>query len=184
MTNKDIIQRRKSEIHKQSIIKRMQPSKIRSIFRKIRLFFSPEQKQEKVLSVPQAIFLIRDKMLDGIEEQLVYNHKMLYLMLGYKVLTETLTEKIPDEYIGILIVRDGEKRGYQEYLKIQTKHVEKKSLVSQRIDLKDLSIASFDCRNMNFPQADILNFSKATKVANFPERNTLGFESPAGTNNK
>jgi hypothetical protein len=135
--------------HKQSKVIEMMLAKIKNIFRKMRLFFSCSRQWNLQPFSPFALFLIRDEKLDEAAQQALNNYKMLFQMLEYRVITEPLKEQIPDEYTGILIVRYGEKQEYQEYLKIQTEYVEKKTLVSPRIPLTDHLKISDDYNNKN-----------------------------------
>ena len=59
--------------------------------------------------------------------------------------------QIPDEYIGILSVYCGEKLLCQEYLKLQSEFVEKRTLVSRRIYSSTLLVLSFSRCNNYFP---------------------------------
>jgi hypothetical protein len=83
---------------------------------------------------PSALLEVRFEKIDAYARSALSSHAMLFRQIGYTVRVEPLQRQIPDEYIGILTVESGELQGLQEYLQILVEYVEKKSLVSRRLE--------------------------------------------------
>jgi len=116
---------------------------IKSTFLKIKSFFSSLFPPD--FSSSDCILLLFE-VRPGVEDEpaLQYWCDQVEPIINpiYIVRIEQLKIQIPDEYIGILSVFRGAQLLCQEYLKIQSKVVEKRSLAFQRIDSSNLPVSS------------------------------------------
>lgn len=111
-----------------------------------RLFSLRKQVQSRDL--PLSLYLLRYEKLSEHARKDLTTHEKLMLKLGFRVKEIELTEKIPDEYIGIHYHLSEGRLVYQEYLKIQAECVEKKRVVYQRQDLSDDLMCENSLRNI------------------------------------
>ena len=126
--------------------------KIKEKFSRIKAFFSfCQRSQHSVCDDYSSHFDIRFERLDESALKIVNDRIRLSALLEHKVQVTESQMQIPDEYIGLLTVMNGEIQVYQEYLMIQSIFVEKKILASRRIHLSNLPSLVIGCDNKFHP---------------------------------
>lgn len=123
----------------QAIAKRL-AGKCMIVFHKLSSVFSFRFQYAQPSCSREALFEVRLDGLDAPAQQAVNNHIQLYLVTKHQVRVEPLKTQIPPEYIGLLHCWYEGKLIYQEYLRIQPIIVERKILVSRRIDSLGLPV--------------------------------------------
>jgi hypothetical protein len=100
-----------------------------NIFHKIKSLFELDPHRQILISVPCKVqFQIRTGIFSPSDLTALYSHIQLWKMLEYQTEVTELQEQIPDEYIGLRIIRDEKPQESRAYFKIESGLIEKETL--------------------------------------------------------
>lgn len=119
--------------HKRKGIASRVASRCKSLFHKICEFLSWLWTPSAANASPEVILRIRQHTLDEHDQQVLSDYIALLSHLRQTIQVESLTEEIPNEYIGTQEWWDGAKLECRGYLKLQVEFAVKKYIAFQPI---------------------------------------------------